>query len=263
MQHIGIGIQRAAPWEIDVYTHFCTKQAEVFKDQSVKEKNDSATGRAINTYVLDLLKQCPLKQSSEGNSFVCCESEVCPTLKVRLSEMEPYTDDAPGIPNIIGVRTAVGPLLEPTFGDFTKQDIELVLTHLEIPPDAELTPNPWTKKRALEESLTTSIGEERTIGEVNTNPRLKTIEVVADVTIDGHFYPHLKLIGERLDRETLDLLIPIPHLTRHGKINYNGSVTLDENGKTFSLDEIARIKNQVWLGVLHRITSLFDIRDSV
>ncbi len=238
------------------------KQAELLGGQELAVSRNSALGEEINGFIMDLVKDFPVSPMS-GSRFINSSFEVCPKLVLRMSQLKPLLQRGSQdslFSNEVGKCFEVVPLYSRRFGSFTTQATQLELTKIHFPNNGQVSANEWTVQKVIQESDLLAINRPSTIGEVDLDPHLKTYELRADVKFGDFTATNQQIIGETRDDKTLDLIVSLTHLSLHGKIKYDGSVTL-ENNESFSVEELIGQDPVTWVNMSHSFNQEFDLID--
>jgi hypothetical protein len=262
MQYIGpaSNVRALQQWENEIVATISQKKAQLIGNQEVAVLSTSDLGKKIDYYVLQELKDFPC--SSNGSRFIHSTFTASPQLVIRYADLIPTLQperEGSLFCEELGKKYDVDPLRNSLLGTFTQENTRLELEELRFVQNSLLVANDWTAKRVVDESDLAVVRRPKTIGEVDIDPDLRRIQLIATVRFGSFVAKDQEIIGETRDGLSLDLIIPLPHLSLHGKICPDGSVTL-ENEVRFSIDQLIGPDPVTWIDISHILNLQFDLR---
>lgn len=247
-------------WEEEISRAICQEKARVFGEQTVAVNAKSLLGKKIDRFVSNLLKEFPC--TANGSRFVHSTFTALPQLVIRYSDLQPvFKREKEG--NLflkeIGKSLEIEPLSNSFFGSITQESTHLELLDLRFANNAKLLSNSWSTARVFEESDLAVVNHPKTIGEVDVDPNLQQIQLTATVRFGAFQAKDQEIVAETRDGQSLDLIIPLPHLSLTGKIGPDGVVKL-QNKRSFPIDELIGPDPVTWIDISHILNLQFDLR---
>lgn len=229
-----------------------------FGEQEVRASSKSELGKKVTEFVSETLDEL-LEEHKDGNLFLRSTITVHPKVRFFFRDLQPLVEGSSLLPQEVGKILYVDSLADPRFGTFTDHKIPLELRNIHFPDRGGVWQvNDWTPEKIRKHSQEIVINGEKTIGEVDVDPNLKTCEIVADVRFGDFEAKEQKIRAQTRDDETLELTVALSKLDLNGVIQSDGTVRLN-NGASFPIQELIGYDTEnIWVDVEYEYDLEFE-----